>query len=238
MGRFEQGVAGIGALAEPVRRELYLFVCAQQQPVSRDQAAAAVGIARHVAKFHLDKLEDEGVLESDYARISGRSGPGAGRPSKVYRRSAREIAVSLPDREYELAGMLMAAAIAESTRTGEPILETLHRAATARGAEIGSAFVGTAGIDRAGSDPAPGAMELAILALTTNGYQPRRDGDRVIMTNCPFHALAKAHTQLVCTMNHALLSGLVESVAPQQLCARLEPGENRCCVVLSQLLQS
>jgi hypothetical protein len=86
MRGFTRNVAAIGVLAEPVRRELYLFVCSQTEPVTRDQAAKAMGIAHHQAKFHLDRLEAEGLLATDYVRLTGRSGPGAGRPSKRYRR--------------------------------------------------------------------------------------------------------------------------------------------------------
>ena len=80
MRSFDRSVTGIGVLADPVRRRLYRFVCSQDQPVTRDQAAQAVGIARHKAKFHLDRLEAEGLLEADYVRLTGRAGPGAGRP--------------------------------------------------------------------------------------------------------------------------------------------------------------
>ncbi len=72
----QRDAAGIGALADPVRRQLYRFVCAQPGLVSRDQAADAVGIPHHQAKFHLDRLTAEGLLESEYARLTGRSGPG------------------------------------------------------------------------------------------------------------------------------------------------------------------
>jgi len=129
----ERDAAGIGALADPVRRRLYLYVCSRPEPVGRDEAAAAVGVARHQAKFHLDRLEADGLLESEFARLSGRSGPGAGRTSKLYRRADREIAVSLPEREYELAGRLLADAVAESVTSGEPVLDVLHRRAAAHG---------------------------------------------------------------------------------------------------------
>src|SRR5947209_20523632 len=130
--------AGIGALADPVRRQLYEFVCCQPAPVSRDQAADAVGIPHHQAKFHLDRLTAEGLLETDYARLTGRSGPGAGRTSKLYRRACRDIAVSLPQREYELAGRLMATAIAESSATGQPVVAVLNRVAHDHGRTIGA----------------------------------------------------------------------------------------------------
>jgi Predicted transcriptional regulator len=226
---FERDVAGIGALAEPVRRQLYLFVCAQPTPVSRDQAADAVGVPRHKAKFHLDRLESEGLLETEYARVTGRTGPGAGRTAKLYRRAAREVAVSLPTREYELAGRLMAGAIAESARTGTSVLEILHRMASEYGTLVGGTALATEG----GKPATPqAALDIAVQALREHGYEPRREGDRTVMANCPFHALAQVHPTLVCHMNHALITGLIGSLAPDRVDAKLDPGDDRCCVTL------
>ena len=118
---FADRVSGLASLAEPVRLELYRYVAGHADAVGRDQAAEGVGVPRHTAKFHLDKLVDEGLLEVEFRRLTGRDGPGAGRPAKLYRRSGREVSVTVPDREYELAGQLMAAAInrrARSTPSG------------------------------------------------------------------------------------------------------------------------
>jgi predicted ArsR family transcriptional regulator len=225
---FDQNVTGIGALADPVRRQLYRFVCSQAQPVTRDQAAAAVGVARHKAKFHLDRLEAEGLLEADYVRLSGRTGPGAGRPAKRYRRGGREFAIALPARDYELAGHIMAEAISESARTGTPIFDALNGAAAARGAAIAA----TSADHPSGLDA---ALDFAVRILTEQAYEPRRIDRTVVMTNCPFHRLAASHSDLVCRLNHALLSGFVDAIAPDLLKAHLEPGENRCCVTLVAL---
>jgi predicted ArsR family transcriptional regulator len=222
---FDRNVTGIGTLADPVRRQLYQFVCAQAEPVTRDQAAQAVGVARHKAKFHLDRLEAAGLLDADYVRMTGRTGPGAGRPAKRYRRGSVEFAVSLPARDYELAGQIMADAIADSARTGTPIFVALKNVAAAHGAAIAA----SATERPTGSD---GALDLAVRILTDHGYEPRRVDHTVVMANCPFHALAVGHTELVCGLNHSLLSGFVDSVAPDLLDARLEPGEKRCCVTL------
>ncbi len=228
MVEFERSVAGISALAEPVRRELYRYVCAQPAPVGRDAAADAIGIPRHQAKFHLDRLEAEGLLEVEYARLTARTGPGAGRPAKLYRRAATEIAVTLPQRDYERAARLMADAIAQAAQTNDPVLDALHRSATAYGVSIGQASAG----DRRRPRDWDEALALASTSLTPNGYEPRRDGDRMILANCPFHALAQTHRELVCAMNHSLLAALVDAIAADHIVARLEPGENRCCVVL------
>lgn len=222
---FDRNVTGIGVLADPVRRRLYEFVCSQDQPVSRDQAAHAVGIARHKAKFHLDRLEAEGLLETDYVRLTGRTGPGAGRPAKRYRRGSKEFTVAVPARDYELAGRIMAGAISDSAGTGTPILDALNNAAAANGAAKTVAETD----HPSGTDA---ALDLAVRILAERGYEPRRMDRTIVLANCPFHALAAGYTELVCRMNLSLLTGFVDSVAPDLLEARLEPGENRCCVTL------
>jgi len=221
----ERDASGIGALADPVRHQLYRFVCSQPAPVSRDQAADAVGIPHHQAKFHLDRLTAEGLLEIDYARLTGRSGPGAGRTSKLYRRAGRDIAVSLPQREYELAGRLMATAIARSASTGEPVVDVLNRIAQEYGQTIGAT-------DRPPADAAA-ALELTVKVLSNYGYEPRSADGEIELANCPFHALAQEQTELACNMNHALITGVADALAPHGPDARLCPAPDRCCVVLT-----
>ncbi len=212
-------IAGISALDDPTRWDLYAFVGAQPSPVSREQAAAELGIPVHQAKFHLDRLEDAGLLESEYVRLTGRSGPGAGRPSKVYYRPDREISVSLPHRAYALAGNLMAAAIDEASSTNVPVAETLEQVARRWGAEIEVA-----------STPHLDALQVAAESLREYGFEPRIADTVIELANCPFHALAAAHPRLVCSMNKALLDGACEQIGGVR--ASLEPGEGRCCVVL------
>lgn len=222
----DRDASSIGALADRLRRRLYDFVCAQPAAVSRDQAAEAVGIPVHQAKFHLDRLEAEGLLETEYARLHGRRGPGAGRPSKVYRRAVRDIAVSLPVREYQLAARMMADAIAASAATGNPVIDELHRIAR----EEGRSWVDPGRVP----DSSRAALEIAVQTVAAHGYQPRREDHRVVMVNCPFHHLAQAQTQLVCGMNHALLGGVSESLGPHGPTPHLEPDADRCCVVLRE----
>ncbi|MBV9353265.1 MAG: helix-turn-helix domain-containing protein [Mycobacterium sp.] len=228
--KLHRDAAGIGALADPVRRDLYGFVCSQPAPVSRDQAADAVGIPRHRAKFHLDRLAAEGLLESGYARLTGRSGPGAGRTSKLYRRADRDIAVSLPQREYELAGRLMARAIGESAASGAPVVDVLNYIAHDYGHALGVAALSD---DRHPPADAESALEVTVEVLSAHGYEPQYADGEVYLANCPFHALAKEHTELACTMNHALITGVADALAPHRPRARLQPQPPRCCVVLT-----
>ncbi len=229
MTDFSERVSGIGALAEPVRRRLYLYVCAQAHAVSRDEAAEALDIPLHKAKFHLDKLESQGLLTTEFARLSGKSGPGAGRPAKLYRRSDREISVSLPGREYELAGQLMAKAIAAASASDTPAMQALNQAAAESGRTMGESLL----LDSVGPKSKKKALELAMRVLREHGYEPHEVNGRVELANCPFHSLSRTHTDMVCGMNLALIDAMVDTMGHDGLECHLDPGDGRCCVVLT-----
>lgn len=222
-------VAGIAALADPIRRDLFLYVSAQSSPVSRDQASDALGIPRHTAKFHLDKLAEEGLLDPSYKRLSERRGPGGGRPTKLYARSDRQLSVTLPERRYDVAGQLLASAIDDATANGIALAEALNAAAGHWGQTIADQARTTAG-------PQPDPERLLTCtceALTDCGYAPHRAGDTILLSNCPFDALAKEHTQLICGMNLAIMRAVADRISQTGLAARLEPAPDRCCVVLA-----
>ncbi|WP_208630362.1 helix-turn-helix domain-containing protein, partial [Amycolatopsis kentuckyensis] len=124
-----QALAAVAALDEPTRRRLYEYVVRRPEPVSRDDVAAALGVPRATVAFHLDRLVAERLLAVGHERRTGRSGPGAGRPAKLYRRSDRQVSVSLPERQYELAGRLLAAAVEQADETGGSPREILTRCA-------------------------------------------------------------------------------------------------------------
>ena len=223
---FDDRVAGIATLGEPVRRALYRYVAAQRSPVNRDQSAEGVGVAHHVAKFHLDKLVDDGLLETEFGRPPGRGGPGAGRPAKLYRRSARQLEVSLPERRYDLAGSLLARAVTEAERDGVPVREALERAARDTGIVLGADARA-----RAGSRPARTALLAAAReVLEELGYEPRVGDGGLELANCPFHALAETYTELVCGMNLELMTGMLLGLRHPGLDARLDAAPGMCCV--------
>jgi predicted ArsR family transcriptional regulator len=209
--------AAVGVLADPVRRALYRYVAGQAGPVSREDAAAAVGVPVHSAKFHLDRLQEAGLLDAEYQRLSGRTGPGAGRPAKVYRRSERQVAVSLPQRRYDLAGEVLAEAVDRSVSDGTPVAEALRAAATEVGRRVAEEEVPAEGGDRVG----------AVLARC--GYEPRTVGAELCLVNCPFDRLAAAHTELVCGMNLDLVAGVLDALGAT-VRAELRPTPGWCCV--------
>lgn len=226
---FAAHVAGVSALAEPARRALYQYVVGQAEPVSRDQAAEAVGLPRHTAKFHLDRLVDEGLLDPEFRRLSGRSGPGAGRPTKLYRRSDREVSVTLPERRYDLAGEILARAVDDAAAEQPLLLDAVRRAAELAGQRIASSSRDASDLLDGGESP----LDEVSMLLAAQGYEPRREGGRVVLANCPFHALAQAHTELVCGMNLALVQALLDGLGDVDVTAALDPAPDRCCVTLT-----
>jgi len=216
-------VSAVASLEEPTRRRIYDHVRARPAPVSRDDVADALGVRRRTAAFHLDRLAEQGLLVVSFARLTGRSGPGAGRPAKLYERSSRVVSVSLPPRHYDLVGRLLAGAFVEVQRSGEPPGDILDR----RAREVGRALAG----EQSGADDREGTDTLMDV-LETQGYEPWVDGGDIVLHNCPFHAMAQEHTELVCGMNLHLLEGVLDGLGTTGLRARLDPGPSRCCVRL------
>lgn len=101
-------VGVIALFDEPNRRRLYPVLSVSRETVGRDDTAAEIGISRELAAFHLDRLVAGGVLEAEYRQRSGRSGPWAGRPAKLYRRTDCEVAVSILPRQYDLTADVFA----------------------------------------------------------------------------------------------------------------------------------
>jgi len=222
-------LTAVGALNDAVRRRLYDYVSGSGEPVDREQAAAATGVGRPLAAYHLDKLVSLGLLTADYRRAGGRSGPGAGRPAKVYARSATEFAVTLPPREYELAaGLLVDAVGADASGAA---LAGLKRAAREHGAVLGQAArhrrVGRSGYD---------ALRSTEETLAAHGFEPVPDGNEGLsVRNCPFRRLADRDPGVVCAMNVALVEGIVAGIgASDELRPELDPDPDpgRCCVAV------
>lgn len=217
----EPDLERLAVLAEPLRRRLYLYVAPRSDAVGRDEAAAAVGISRALAAFHLDRLVEEGLLETEFRRLSGRSGPGAGRPAKLYRRARREVAVSLPRRRYEVAAQLFAAAL-DGPRGSDP-RTALRNAAHAYGQELGETA-------RDLREPGHDSAAALTRVLDEAGFEPRVDDGSIRLGNCPFHALAEAHRDLTCGTNLAMLDGVLEGLGASDLEATLDPQPGTCCV--------
>lgn len=207
----------VSLLAEPTRRRLYEFVMARGEAVGRDEAAAAAGVSRHLAAFHLDRLASAGLLSVEFKRLSGRRGRGAGRPSKLYR-AAGTVAVSVPPTRYDLAASILAEALSQTGRTA------VRRAAGARGRSLGRELAGRT----VGDGPERVAAALSLLGFHA-GVDP--DGS-VHLRNCPFDSVARERPELICDLNRALLDGFLDGLGEAEMRARIETPD-ACCMRLA-----
>ena len=221
-------VAAIAALSDPTRRALYRYIAARGVPVGREDAAAAVGVPHHVARFHLDRLHEAGLLEVEYKRPAGRGGPGAGRPAKRYRPGPAEFSVSIPERRYDLAGLVLTQAVATAMASDTPAAEALEEAAGEAGRAIGEAARARAD----GTGDGAGSLAAAVETLDAYGFSPRAEGDGYALGNCPFHALSVQFPEVVCRMNLALIASALDAAGARTASAYLDPAEGRCCVTV------
>jgi predicted ArsR family transcriptional regulator len=220
----DPAIRAIAVLDDDLRRGMYTFIRTAGRPVTRDEAAAAVGISRKLAAFHLDKLVDAGVLQAGYQPRPGVRK--VGRAPKVYQPSSADLHVSIPPRHHDLlADILLAAVLAGDSRDAAP------RVARERGHAIGAAERDRSRPGRLGAER---ALTLAAALLHRNGFEPDRTSPTCVrLHTCPFHPLAAKAPDVVCGINHAFLTGVVDGLAATSIRAVLDPGAGGCCVELS-----
>ncbi len=225
----EDAVTSLAFLDDPKRRQLYELVVASERPMGRDEAAGALDISRELAAFHLDRLVAAGLLATEYRRLGGRTGPGAGRPAKLYRRSDRDFAVSFPPRHYDLVADVMATAL-------DRLRGASGTAAAARVARERGSAAGAARRQKLGARPGRRRLKAGVLdVLRDADYEPSFDQSTgaVVLRNCPYHDLATEHRDLTCGMNLAWAEGVLDALG-SPMSAELAPEPGRCCVVFRE----
>lgn len=221
---FAQQLEALAALREPVRSQLYEYVQKRLAAVSRDEAADAVGVSRAMAAFHLDKLVELGLLRAEYRRLSGRSGRGAGRPSKLYRRSRREFAVTIPERNHELLARLLSESM--SGPDGGPGADG---AAYEYGQSLGARSQRRIS-RRVTTQRLAGCVEDV---MDDVGFEPVRSGAGDVWTrNCPFDPLSRRYPEVVCRTAISMVSGIIQGVGAEDVSVTRDERPDRCCVVL------
>jgi predicted ArsR family transcriptional regulator len=216
----------VAALSEDQRRRLYRFARAERRPVTREEAAAALGISRKLAAFHLDKLVEAGLLR---AHFLARGRAGAGRRPKAYEPTDTSFELSVPARRHELLADILVQAVLTETHHGSArvaALESAHH----RGREVGTDLRVRSRPGRLGAER---ALRAASTALESAGFEPSQAGPaRVRLRNCPFHPLAREAPDLVCGLNHSFIRGLIDGLQAPTLDVVLEPAAGECCVEL------
>jgi predicted ArsR family transcriptional regulator len=221
---FAERLEALAALREPTRRRLYRYVERRLAAVSRDEAAEAAGVSRAMAAFHLDKLVELGLLRAEYRRLSGRTGRGAGRPAKLYRRSRREFSVTLPERNHELLARLLAgtAALSGDAHATNGVAHRSGRSLGARARKRISSRATSQRLSRCVSD-----------VLEDIGFEPFvSDAGDIWTRNCPFDPLSRRYPSVVCETAIEFVGGIIAGTSADAVEVKREERPDRCCVVL------
>lgn len=216
-------LTALASLAPGTRRDVY-FLALARDGITADQAGEALGVARSTAAHHLERLLEDGLVEAEFRRLTGRTGPGAGRPAKIYRPADRELDVTLPPRQYRLAAELLARAVAGAG--SQAATDALVDSARAAGRDIGAA----ARARRAG-DPDPRRQAAALLRERGVAPDELEDGT-LLLRNCPFERLVAGHEEVVCEMHRALTEGILDGLGAAGLRAERSARSDACCVAL------
>ena len=218
-------IDAIASLSDGLRRRLYEFARAARRPVSRNEAASAVGISRKLAAFHLDRLVEVGLLRFRFKEPNS----ARGRPPKVYLASDVGVELSIPARRHELLAEILAGAVVLEDRHGSARAAST-RVAHARGVAAAAEIAERVRRGRIGAER---GMTFAEEVLTGCGFEPYRAGSGCVrLRNCPFHPLAGAMPELVCSLNHGFVSGVLAGLGVETVHAVLAPSAGECCVEL------
>ncbi len=193
---------GLEAVGDPELRATFLWATAQERPVTADDLASAHRLHRNVARSRLERLATAGLLRSTYERRTGRQGPGAGRPAKLYAVAPQLDAIEFPARRYEaLVALLLDALPADA---GPDRVRKI-------GAEFGRRLGRAAGLRPVKSIP-KGLARLCE-ALGDLGYQvsvvdASLEHAVLATPTCPLRPLIRAHPGAT-ELDRGMWSGLV-----------------------------
>lgn len=197
----------LGKLADvfgdPTRRGIYRHLRGASEPLSASEVAEVFGVHRTVARAHMEKLAQLGLVESGTRRRSG-----GGRPAKTYVLTAERLEVMLPPRRYERLSRFLLRLI---DSTVEP--EVAGELAFALGRDFGAETAA----EIAGDDVQP-PIKLApraVLAwMDEAGYSVTLDdGARVVVAvevrNCVYRELAEEYPDIVCPFDRGTVCGML-----------------------------
>lgn len=222
------------ALGDPTRRKIFFFVREAGVLVGKDEVAEAIGIERRLAAFHLDKLVEQGFLRAEFQRRTGRTGPGAGRPAKLYALTESEVSVSLPERHYDLLAELLLRSMAGGSDV--PTQAVLERVGYEFGREIGLRQREESGdaTPLSARSTTTEAIAEVVRLLSRYGFAAESaGGDAIKACSCPFEEMAFHDPARVCGLDRSIWKGILSAFAPEATLAEATTraqGDEACVV--------
>lgn len=201
---FASAVTAItSAFGDPTRRAIYLFARESPEGVTAADVARRFDLHPNVARHHLDKVTAGGYLEVAVARSPN---SGAGRPSKHYRGTTKDVALEFPLHHDDLVVALLARSLALlPAGEAEAMAEEV-------GAEYGRAMALSLGAPVDHERSFRDSLHAVAEALTAHGFaahaERHRDELRIVAEHCPFGDAA-IENPVICAVDRGMVKGML-----------------------------
>lgn len=188
---------------EPTRRAIYRHLRGSQVPRSATEVAGVFGVHRTVARAHLERLTDLGLVETGTRRRAG-----GGRPAKTYAITPERLEFMVPPRRYERLARLLLRTLGAAADT-EAAREAAVKLGYSFGEETAVALAGEV------SGLSPKTTPIDVIAwMDAAGYDAtlggNGDGTAVIeVRNCVYRELADEYPDVVCGLDKGMLCGML-----------------------------
>ena len=161
-----------------------------------NQLAERLDLHPNTIRWHLGRLEHAGLVQATPERRHRR-----GRPSIVHRLTGEGVARGRD--EYRLLATMLTDVVAAD---GDGPTHA-YDAGVRWGRHLRQA------------EPDASLVHL----LDGEGFAAEQQGDEIEMRRCPFYALAEGSPQVICTLHHGLIDGVLDEAGSGQTVDRLEP---------------
>ena len=188
---------------DPTRRGIFAYLRKTGGALTATQVAEEFGLHRTVARAHLEKLGEIGLLVTGTRRRAG-----GGRPAKTYEVSPERLEIMLPPRRYERLSRNLLRLVAA---TLDPA------AAEAAAFELGRSYGEETAAAIAGDhERAPARLTPTAVAawMDESGYnvtiREAPSGSVVVeVRNCVYSELAREFPDIVCPYDRGTLCGML-----------------------------
>ncbi len=194
-------------LSDPTRFSIYQYIVSSEAgAVTVQEIAGAFNLHPNVARLHLNKLREIGLLTARPEK----TGHG-GRPSLAYSPSGKALSLHFPPRDYRLLAELLCRALG---LLGEQGLQALEEVGRAYGRQLAEQIYARLPLPRQ-EVSVEDLLAGAARALSDQGLAARyvHSGESATLrlNNCTFEEVAASHPRLICHLCRGLVQGVLET---------------------------
>lgn len=189
-------------LGDDTRHAIYLHLADNSAPRTTAEIAEFLGLHPNTVRPHLERMRDVGLLD-----VSVDARGEVGRPQHRYALASDAPSLHVrPPAVDELATMVLSMATRLGASSGDA-----HDVGYDRGIERATTY-----------EQAPSSLEALVAELDRMGFEPSvSEGDDeaavVAFERCPFQAQVDEHPELICSLHHGIVTGLLDGMGDAEV---------------------